>query len=417
MASPENSAQLRAAVLGPPDLSASVAAAVAARELAARRLPVYLERLATLVDIDSGDDCPAGRERVAELLAEWAAAAGCSCEFVPTPGGGHLVARLPGAGARRIVLLGHHDTVFARGTAAARPFAQAGGRAFGPGVADMKGGLLVALLALEALAAGERPFAALELHSAPDEEVRTSSLPALPDVHGAAATLVFECGSGERRRRRGPQGRRLGALRGHRPAGARRDRARAGRNAVLALCRELLRSDGLNSGRPRPDGDRRHVRGRHHRQRGARARRGRARRARCVSATTCAGRSSGSPTCRATTGSGSTSRSRDPWPGIEPNPGTAAMFAAARRLAASLGFAVGGQTSGGVSDGCWTSADGVPTLDGFGPVGGLDHSADEYILLDSVAARCGLAAGLCDAVGRGLLDGRLAEGGGPKGSV
>lgn len=416
MASPENSAQLRAAVLGPPDLSASVAAAVAARELAARRRPVYLERLATLVDIDSGDDCPAGRERVAELLAEWAAAAGCSCEVVPTPGGGHLVARLPGAGARRIVLLGHHDTVFARGTAAARPFAHAGGRAFGPGVADMKGGLLLALLALEALAAGERPFATLELHSAPDEEIRTGMLPALPHVHGAAATLVFECG-----RENGDVvvGRKAGAWvhlsATGRPAHAGTE-PELGRNAVLALCRCVLRSDGLNGGRP--------------------------------GLTVIAGTFAGGTIANVVPehaevvldvrapSSGdlgwALERIADtahddgvavdvmvegPWPGIEPNPGTAALFAAADRLAARLGFAVGGQTSGGVSDGCWTSADGVPTLDGLGPVGGLDHSADEYILLDSVAARCGLAAGLCDAVGRGLLDGRLAEGGGPKGSV
>ena len=412
MASTDDSA---AALVTAFDLAPSVAVAAAARDVAARRLAAYVERLATLVAIDSGDDCPEGRERVAELLAEWAAAAGCSCESVPTPGGRHLVARLPGTGEGRIVLLGHHDTVFARGTAAARPFAHADGRAFGPGVADMKGGLLLALLALEALAAGERPFAALELHSAPDEEVRTTSLPALPHVHGAAATLVFECG-----RENGDLvvGRKAGAWvrlsASGRPAHAGTEPER-GRNAVLALCRELLRSDGLNGGRP--------------------------------GLTVIAGTFAGGTIAnvvpehadavldvRAESGDDlrwALERIADvprddgvrvdvtvdgPWPGIEPNPGTAGMFAAARRLAASLGFAVGGQTSGGVSDGCWTSADGVPTLDGLGPVGGLDHSADEYILLDSVPARCGLAAGLCDAVGRGLLEGRLAEGGGPKGS-
>jgi len=306
--------------------------------------------------------------------------------------------------------------VFPRGTAAARPFSRADGRAFGPGVADMKGGLLLALLALEALAEGERPFAALELHSAPDEEIRTTSLPALPLVRGAAAALVFECG-----RENGDVvvGRKAGAWvrlsATGRPAHAGTE-PELGRNAVLALCRELLRGDGLNGGRP----------------------------GLTVIAGTIAGgtmanvvpehaeavvdvRAETSDDLRWALGRLADVASDDgvrvdvavdgPWPGIEPNAGTATMFAAARSLAAGLGFAVGGQTSGGVSDGCWTSADAVPTIDGLGPVGGLDHSADEYILLDSIAPRCGLAAGLCDAIGRGLLDGRLAEGGGPTGRV
>ena len=416
MASTDDSVHTRPPAAAPLDLSSSVAAATAARELAASRLPVFVERLATLVGIDSGDDCPEGRERVAEVLAGWAAEAGCSCDFVPTPSGRHLVARLPGTGTGRIVLLGHHDTVFARGTAAARPLTQAGGRVLGPGVADMKGGLLLALLAIEALAGGERPFAALELHSAPDEEIRTSVLPALPHVHGAAAALVFECG-----RENGDVvvGRKAGAWvhlsATGRPAHAGTEPER-GRNAVLALCRELLRSDDLN---------------------GARA-------GLTVIAGTFAGgtipnvvpeRAAAVVDVRAESSDDlrwALERIADvshgdgiavdvtvegPWPGIERNPGTSAMFDAARHLAARLGFAVGGQTSGGVSDGCWTSADGVPTLDGLGPVGGLDHSADEYILLDSIASRCGLAAGLCDAVGRGLLDGRLGEGGGPTGSL
>ena len=246
--------------------------------------------------------------------------------------------------------------------------------------------------------------------------MRTSSLPALPHVHGAAATLVFECG-----RENGDVvvGRKAGAWvrlsATGRPAHAGTEPER-GRSAVLALCRALLRSDDLNAGRPGVT----------------------------VIAGTFAGgtianvvpehadavidvRAESSADLRwALDRIADTPRDDGvrldvvvdgPWPGIEPNPGTATMFEAARRLAAGLGFAVGGQTSGGVSDGCWTSADGVPTLDGLGPVGGLDHSADEYILLDSVATRCGLAAGLIDAVGRGLLDGRLAEGGGPKGRV
>ena len=81
------------------------------------------------------------------------------------------------------------------------------------------------------------------------------------------------------------------------------------------------------------------------------------------------------------------------------------------RLAHEQGLDVGGQTSGGMSDGCWTAAAGVPTLDGLGPVGGHDHSPSEYISLDSVSPRCGVVAGLCTAIGGGLLGSVSARGG------
>jgi glutamate carboxypeptidase len=90
------------------------------------------------------------------------------------------------------------------------------------------------------------------------------------------------------------------------------------------------------------------------------------------------------------------------WPGIEPGAAGRQLLEEAIAIAASLGETIDGQTSGGMSDGCWTAAAGVPTLDGFGPVGGRDHSPGEYAVLDSVPLRCGLLAGLCDAIGRGL---------------
>jgi glutamate carboxypeptidase len=62
-------------------------------------------------------------------------------------------------------------------------------------------------------------------------------------------------------------------------------------------------------------------------------------------------------------------------------------------------------STGGVSDGCWTAGAGLPTLDGLGPVGALDHSPDEYIEISSLALRCGLVAGLVAAVDAGLPGG------------
>ena len=60
-------------------------------------------------------------------------------------------------------------------------------------------------------------------------------------------------------------------------------------------------------------------------------------------------------------------------------------------------------STGGVSDGCWTAGAGLPTLDGLGPVGALDHSPDEYVEIASLASRCGLVAGLVAAIDGGLL--------------
>jgi glutamate carboxypeptidase len=64
-------------------------------------------------------------------------------------------------------------------------------------------------------------------------------------------------------------------------------------------------------------------------------------------------------------------------------------------LLAELGQPVLEETTGGVSDGSWTSEIGIPTIDGMGPVGALDHTEDEYIELDSVAPRIELAVRLC----------------------
>src|SRR5665648_169736 len=129
---------------------------VAARVFAERKMPEYLERLALLVSIDSGPDSEEGRNRTATVLGEWLKAAGCEVELMRLPGGLHLVASLKGNGHGRITLVGHHDTVFPLGEARERPLRVDDGVAYGPGVADMKGGLLVGVQAIEALSRGPR---------------------------------------------------------------------------------------------------------------------------------------------------------------------------------------------------------------------------------------------------------------------
>jgi len=382
-----------------------MATARAARDRAAARSDTFLERLDALVSIDSGVDSPAGRDEVASLLCEWAARASCDCELVDHQAGRHLIARLPGRGDGRIVLLGHHDTVFPAGTAEERPLRVEDDVAYGPGVADMKGGLLVGLLAVEALADGPRRFASVELHSVPDEEIRTEPFATIDRVRGADAVLVLECG-----RQNGDlvYGRKTGAwvrlevLGRAAHAGTEPER---GRSAINGLCREILRCEALDGARDGLTAIAGTVRG--------------GTIPNVVPASAEAVFDVRAPRgadfewalaemARADTYDGLDVRLETVgrWPGIEQDDSGRALQAACERVAATLGEPLGGQVSGGMSDGCWTAALGLPTIDGLGPVGGLDHSPREYVRLDSVPTRCGLIAGLCEAIGDGLLDGR-----------
>src|SRR5207248_9414298 len=102
--------------------------------------------------------------------------------------------RCPAAAAASSRCSGHTDTVFEDGTAAARPFRREGMRCYGPGVADMKGGIVLAAMALERCAAGDRPFAGLRLLLCADEEIRLRAPAVCAHAAGARAALVFECG-------------------------------------------------------------------------------------------------------------------------------------------------------------------------------------------------------------------------------
>src|SRR5919197_5322255 len=120
-----------------------------------------VELLARLVDQDSGTDDRDDVNAVGGVLHERLVELGFRVTRVPQERfGDHLLAEKPGSGPKRFVFVGHFDTVFSAGTARARPFRVADGRAYGPGVYDMKGGLAALLFALRAhREAGTRAFA------------------------------------------------------------------------------------------------------------------------------------------------------------------------------------------------------------------------------------------------------------------
>ena len=139
----------------------TVTARVAVEEVVAVRAAVedglrrYFDELATLVNIDCGSYTKAGLDAVAGWMAAALAALGAQVERRPDPTGrlgDTVVATFERrAAGPRALLIGHMDTVFEPGTAAARPFRIEDGRAYGPGVTDMKSGLLAGLHALSAL--------------------------------------------------------------------------------------------------------------------------------------------------------------------------------------------------------------------------------------------------------------------------
>lgn len=108
--------------------------------------------LASMVNIDSGIDNPAGIEQVAHIVGGKLKELGFDVQYLEYSGAcTHVLAHKKGTGNKNVMLMGHMDTVFPKGTAADRPFTISEGRAYGPGVLDMKGGITAALFALEAL--------------------------------------------------------------------------------------------------------------------------------------------------------------------------------------------------------------------------------------------------------------------------
>ncbi|TMK82970.1 MAG: M20 family metallopeptidase, partial [Actinobacteria bacterium] len=156
----------------------------AIRKLAEDCYDSYLADLRSLVNLDCGTYIPQGVNRVADFMQERFAGRGWSVARIPHRPQGEeprlgdlLVATLggrPGSGdgGRRVLLVGHMDTVFPEGTAAERPFRIEGSTAYGPGVSDMKGGLLAGLYAMDVLQdTGFEEFGSVTYVCNPDEEI------------------------------------------------------------------------------------------------------------------------------------------------------------------------------------------------------------------------------------------------------
>lgn len=141
---------------------------------AARDLqPFVLQTLRDLVQIESGSRQPDGLRAIAEKIEHRLRALGAAVERHPLENGtAVLQATLHGSGRSKVLLLAHMDTVHQPGVLREQPWREEGGRAYGPGAADDKGGVALILGVLQLLqSTGQKDFQALSVLFNPDEEI------------------------------------------------------------------------------------------------------------------------------------------------------------------------------------------------------------------------------------------------------
>jgi glutamate carboxypeptidase len=348
------------------------------------------------------DDVPA-LEACATELATRLAAAGASISRVD--GGStaaHLVADWPGEGPS-ILLLGHFDTVWPVGQLQRMPLVERDGKLYGPGVVDMKAGVAIGATAAKVLAnslpAARRPRVTLLVTS--DEEVgsRASRVEIERRARESAAVLVLEPalpGGAVKTARKGVGEFQILARGIASHAGASPE---AGASAVHELARQITaiealsdpaRGLSLNVG-VIAGGTRSNVVAEE-----ASAlvdvRVSRMDDAPRVEAAL-AGLVPVNPRVRLEV------RGRISRPPMERTPGVARVFDLARDVARGFGRDLEEGATGGASDGNFTAALGVPTLDGLGALGEGPHALHEHVVVNELAPRAALVAGLMARIG------------------
>ncbi len=366
----------------------------------------FLTTLETLVNIDSGTGYQSGLTQVEDLVIDELKSVGAEVTTVQaTPSvGRNILATLQGTGTGKILLLAHTDTVFKEGTATQRPFKIVDGKAYGPGVMDDKGGIILGLEALKILrAVNFRNFGTITFLINPDEEKGSFGSRALiqETAKKQDVALVLEFGSPQDkvtswRKGIGYYGFEVKGRAAH--AGAEPEK---GCNALLEAAHQTSQLSKLGDPRKQTtlnftmfhSGDRGNIIPDFAKvqadvrvldvQEYDRLKRDFARLSQnkllpCTDIKVLA------------------ERGRPPFP---PNPQTDALVKKAQAIYQEIGLTLGVEGSGGGTDGNYAAAVGTTTLDALGPVGGGAHGPDEYIDVDRIAPRIYLLAQLIIELG------------------
>ncbi len=358
------------------------------------QLDDLLADLAALVEVESpSHDLAALEQSAATLAGIIERRLGSAPRLVPTPAG--PVVHWSAGGTPRALILGHHDTVFPIGTLAKRPFTVVDGRATGPGVFDMKGGIVQAVHAVASL--DDR--SGIEILMTPDEEVGSDASRALLEERAQACgrVLVLEPSADGGALKVARKGVGTFEVVVHGKASHAGLEPEKGVNALVAAA-ELI-------GRIATFGD-------------------------PATATTVTPTMASAGTAEnvvpaearvrvdvriedpaeqhrvdaamaelVATGTSVPGARVEILGGINRPPmhvsASAALFPIAEQAAAAAGIeGIRGVGVGGGSDGNFTAALGIPTLDGLGAVGGGAHADHEYVLVDTLVPRTRLLAEL-----------------------
>ncbi len=381
------------------------------QRIAVRRYDEFVEDLQAMVNVDCGSFTREGVNEIADLCQARFEAGGWKVDRIAhVPAGAEpqlgdlVIGRLDGVAGPRVLMIGHTDTVFEPGTAAERPFRIEGDRATGPGVSDMKGGLLTGFFAVEVLReAGFDGFGSITYICNPDEEIgspfsRSHIEQAAADTDAAFVLEGARENGDVVSARKGVSDFRIEILGRAAHAGVEPER---GRSAILEAAHKVIALHELNGRWPGVTVNVGVIEG---------GTRPNVVAERCVlnvdvrspqENTLTAAEAEVSRIAEATTvpdilvdvDDGGWHRP------MEKSEAGARLAALAIDVAKDLGFELHDAATGGASDANTTSSAGVPTLDGLGPVGGDDHGPREWIDLTSVVPRIALLAGIVSRLG------------------
>ena len=378
-------------------------------------LNAYLQDLEFLVNIDSGPDAPEGQTRIAEFFQNRFAALGWQTDLYPLPGHDApcLVCRNLQAGHRNrqaghydVLLIGHIDTVFPKGTAAQRPFRRDEARAYGPGVLDMKQGALMMYYVLRDLPAPVCQKLNILAVFNPDEEIGSPHSQPLTDSLAAQTdyVLVYEGASADGARCARRKGRLTMTMDfTGKPCHCGYVFQNDGRSAISEMARWIVALDALQD-----------------QARGTSVNVG------VVSGgtnlNTVAEHASMQVDVRFLQNSESRRmddtlaallqqaerrgiqvqiHSRKLTPALEPTPQAERFLNRVRQVATSLGQEFTERLRGGVSDANHLARQGSVCLDALGPGGDDDHTAQEYLNLDSIVPAWRLSQGILQDLATG----------------
>lgn len=367
------------------------------------KLDDSLALLQRLIGIESHSRDKQGVDTLAEFLAKEFQKRGAEVELLPdaTRGNGLKAVWRSGIEGKPVLLLGHLDTVWPPGTVAARPFSVQEGKAYGPGTYDMKAGILLCLLVCQALNEKKLdPGKDVAFFFTPDEEIGSAAgLRHLkPVTTSCRAVLCMEpplSGGGAKTFRKGVGTFRLRVEGISAHAGG--DHAK-GANAIVELCRLVVQIQEMTDY-----------------ARGITASVG------TITGGTASNvipaEASAEVDCRVCTVEDwqrmeeriRSLRPLDPRctlyveggmnrPPLERTEAVLSLYQKAKAVAAELGLDLTEGSSGGGSDGSFTAAMGIPTLDGLGIEGDGAHAVHEWIDIGNIPQRAALICGLIRAI-------------------